>query len=370
MVIYDINGNRLTGATKALVDAGNPVDLLPAMKRRFNDSEGQGTWNNYSDDNLFMIAHISDLHTDPVRYDNFMKFVSDNSAYINVGIETGDLVDTPNASQFSTMTAKETYGIDLLKTVGNHEKKYSSTTMTNANIYSNWNLTTNTGLTYYYKDYASHNLRIIVLNCYDTDSNSSDEHFTQAQIDWFITALQGAITNGYGVIVCRHGCEYFLPEENDSPFYQRWNQWESFFSNVCSGTPIEDIIDAFKKGSSIDQTYTYTDGVDSITVSASFASKGEFIAYLCGHHHVDMIGYSRKYSDQLYLLVTCGCCVSNTRDGKWSAVCDVPRKAGTVTEDAFNVYSIDRVNKYVKVLRIGSDVNDKLETRKSAVFEY
>lgn len=364
MAIFDINGNVLIAEEKE-------IDLFPPMKRRFNDSRGSGTWNDYSVDNLFMIAHISDLHGDPTRYDRFLKFADDYSEYIDVAVVTGDLVDTPNSTQFGAMTAKETYDIDLLKTVGNHEKVFQNTSKTNDQIYALWNQETNTEKTYYYKDYEDYDLRIIAINPYDTDANGTDSHYTQTQLDWFVSALQGAITNEYGVIVLRHNFDGQKTTQNSNGFYQRWYQWSQVFSGLkCSGTPIEDIIDAFKNGTTLTQTYTYSDGVDSVSVNASFESQGEFIAYICGHYHADLVGYSPKYDDQLYLCVANGCLISDYRDGHWSAVCDMPRKLNTVTEDLFNLYSIDRANNLVKVMRVGADVNDRLEERKTAIFEY
>ncbi len=376
MSIYNIDGELVSSGDSGgkRLASGKPADILIAARKMYNDSEGAGTWGDYSKSDLFSIAHISDLHTDPTRYGNFLEFVSENADYIDASVVTGDFVDAPAAAQFSAMTAKETNGVAPLKVVGNHERYSGGTVMSNANIYANWGLTTNTGLTWYYTDYASHNIRVIVLNTYDTTATNSkagaDEHFSQAQIDWFITTLKDAATKGYSVIVCRHGMEYGMPIVNDKAFFQRWNQWEPFFSNVCDGTPIEDIIDAFKRGTSLAKTYTFSDTSESITVNATFATAGTFIAYMCGHHHVDNIGYSKKYADQLYLSVTCGCCVSDIRDGSWDSVQDLNRIPGTETEDAFNLYVIDATHKYVKVIRVGASVNDLLEERKCEVYSY
>ena len=369
-----LNALEQAGGVEGVIARNTEANnLIRSAKKMYNDSEGGGTYGSYSKNDLFAVAHISDLHTDPIRYENFLKFVAGNP-YINAAVITGDMVDAPLPAQFADMLAVETHGVKPLKVVGNHERYFSGTSMSNEDIYANWGLTTGTGLTYYCVDYASSGIRIIVLNAYDTTASDSKagaiEHFSQDQIDWFVATLQDSATKGYAVMVCRHSMEYGMPTTNDKAFFQRWNQWESMFSNVCSGTPIEDIVNAYRNGASLSQTYTFSDTGESITVDASFGTAGSFVAYMNGHHHVDNIGYSKKYPNQLYLSIACGVCVSNYRDGNWDTVSDLIRLAGTKTEDLFNVYVIDTTHKKVKVIRVGSDVNDLLEERKCEVYDY
>ena len=222
-----------------------------------------------------------------------------------------------------------------------------------------------------------------MLNQYDTSADTyMTEHFSQTQIDWFISTLKGAITNSYAVIVCMHACEiggsypayrapygsvYGYDGKSNAAFYQRFKQWEGEASlqNVCSGTPIEDIINAFKHGGAVDETYTFSDTETSITVDDSFSTAGTFIAYMIGHNHGDFIGQSSNYADQLYLNVCSG-------SAWYGNVSDLQRKddANEKSEDAFNVYVIDQTHKLVKVIRVGSNVNDILQERKMAVYSY
>ena len=71
--------------------------------------------------------------------------------------------------------------------------------------------------------------------------------------------------------------------------------------------------------------------------------------------HGDFVGYlDNTVHKQLVLNITCGnAFVSPWRDG----LGDLPRMAGTLVEDAFNIYGIDRVLGMVKIVRIGSNVN-------------
>ena len=367
MAIFNIDGNIISAEDGSTV---TPFYDFPALKYYFNDSVYESGLNRY---NLFTMAHISDLHNDPTRYDRFLKFASVNASFIDACAVTGDFVDIPTSAAFAEMTAKETYdNVDILKCVGNHEKKYSTTSMTNSQIYNNWGLVTNTAKVYYYKDYADYNIRVIAINPYDTDSNEADSHYTQTQIDWFINTLKSAITAGYAVIVLRHNFDGAKTVSNKNGFYQRFYWWDGHFTSdlKCSGTPIEDIVHAFQTGGSITQTYTYSDGVPSISVDTSFSSAGHFIAYLVGHYHADLTGYSPKYSNQLYLTVPQGVFASTIRSGSWTTASDLPRVENTRTQDAFNLYSFDTTHRTVKVCRVGSDTNDLLQKRSMTTFAY
>lgn len=367
MSIFDITGNRI-------VDTDNTTprtDGLASVRYHFNTTQGPNTWTTYNNYGLFTIAHISDLHNDPTRYDRFMRFLSDNKKYIDAGIVTGDLLDISTVAAFAEMTAKEVYDIDLIKCVGNHEKANSGNPLSDAQIYANWNQTTNTGKLYFYKDYVSKKIRLICLDVYDPVEG--DNHYQQAQIDWFINALKDAKTKGYTVIVARHNVEggYTNLNPNNKGFFQRWYQWAEIGSIYNRGTIIEDIVDAFKNGTSLNQTYTFTDSTPSITVNTSFSGNGDFACYLCGHYHGDFIGYSVVHPNQLYLSIAQGCLKSSIRPSvMWEQVSDLPRIEGEKSEDLFNVYGFDTTNKVIKVCRVGSDVNDILEERKFATYTY
>ena len=108
----------------------------------------------------------------------------------------------------------------------------------------------------------------------------------------------------------------------------------------------------------------------TISVVTNFASgfNGSFICYLVGHSHADTTGYSYAHPNQLYLLCPCSCLTPDYNNSgvyqgsgiySYGNECgDMPRVEGTRTQDCFNVYGIDTVNKIIKVVRVGSDLND------------
>lgn len=371
MAVFDIDG------TIARIDDGAqiaPVYDLTPLKYYFNDSIYQGRLNHY---NLFSVAHISDIHSDPIRYRRFLRFVDDNADYFNAAVFTGDLVVAPSLAEMQAMTAEEVFTkVPLLKCVGNHEKRFETTRMTNEQIYANWHQVTNTGKTYYYEDYPTQKIRIIALNPYDTEISEADSTFSQTQIDWFINTLKGAKTDNYAVIILRHNFDREKSVSNDYGFYQRFFWWDGHFETEmnCSGTPIEDIIHVFMTGGSINQTYTFENGAPSITANTSFFGNGHFIAYLIGHNHADLVGFSPKYSDQLYLAVAQAvfrATASPTHGSQsFTTASDIPRIADTKSQDLFNLYSFDTTKKQVKIIRIGASINDQLERREMAVIPY
>lgn len=375
MAIYDIDGNLIMPNDWTQCPQ---CDSLLQLKFHFNTTEGSGTYTCYNSYDNFVIAHLSDIHSDLIRYERFIKFVQANSSYIDAAIVTGDFVASASEAAFNELKAIEAKypSVNLIKVVGNHDRIGDPYVLyTSDQVYEFLNMSTNTGKPYYYIDFTSYGIRVIVLNNYDSAYEPKTAQYSQTQIDWLISTLKDAKTKGLAVLIGKHTFEGWEAAPNNKGFYQRWDQWHPMridSSNlVCSGIPVEDIIDAFKHGKAISQTYTYTDGTPSITVDTSFSGNGDFIAYMNGHCHMDLMGYSRTYSDQLYLNVSIGSHgATNYPQLKMTEeATDIPRD-DEKNQDLFNVYGIDKKNRIVKVCRVGADVNDILEERKVAVFEY
>lgn len=344
-------------------------DILSSKKHFAMHSTG---WRPNSATNLFTLAHLSDIHTDSKRYRNFAEFVN-GVDYINAAIGTGDFVIAGEEKQFAYMKSVK-FNKDFIKVVGNHER--ARTENTRAFVYKQLGLNTNTGKLYYYQDYPEYKIRIIVLNQYDTDESAAvnpNEHYSQEQIDWLIDVLKDSRQKDFAVMIAMHApFMEKLPKSNNKGFYQRQYSWMKFMDTNISGPIIEEIVNAFKHGSSIRETYSYVDMPDmKVTVDASFSGNGTFIAYLSGHEHGDFIGYSTFFPDQLHLNMNVSCCMPEFADYNFGEeVSDLARVEGTVTEDCFNVYSFDIENKLVKVVRVGSSVNDLMEDRKKACYTF
>lgn len=368
--------------------------------------------------NNFVVAHGSDFHTDKTRWRNFLDFGEGVSA-IDLLVATGDFV----AQECVSGTDQIDYMMDelddanitkdILLVTGNHDR-YGLTDAQTAGAFdlAGRGLRNDNDNSYYYVDYPNNNnekgtgpygpssmpdmpspnidtLRFIVMNQYDADTTSrtilsKDYHFSEAQITWLLNLLSDTPATT-GVIVVMHGRDgVTIPSAQGKKFGQRHYIWQRSNSSLTYGTDtlIEDIINAWRNGTSINKTYTLTDsgGSSTLTVQKSFLTAGSFICYMIGHSHADMIGYSSKYPDQLYLHCPCSCHTpdfnnsgelnGSNRYSYGNEVGDMPRRLGDRTQDCFNVYGIDTVNKVIKVVRVGSDINDLGDDKRMDWYEY
>ena len=130
--------------------------------------------------------------------------------------------------------------------------------------------------------------------------------------------------------------------------------------------PIKTIVDAFISKTSLSTSYAENsingNNGETVTINADFsqvASGAEFICYMTGHRHRDNIGYVNSTTNkQLCLnIITSNCHYPKTVGLSFAEGSDIPRGDRGLTQDAFNVYCIDRRNGYVKIARVGASVN-------------
>ena len=330
-----------------------------------------------------VISHISDTHGDHARYANFMA-LSDHYG-VDCAINSGDVanISASDGFQYFTGEIKKYPNVPTIVCMGNHEI-YSTNELAYSNFYKPfadaYDYELSTAKTYYYVDLDDADLRIIALNIYEPRQPGYNCCISKDQIDWFIETLADTPA-GYGVIVVAHCSEKLIAKDNTYPnFYSSDapTDWTTRFDNI-TGNPISTIVDAFISGTSITGSYTQTikdtvnpsTNVDvTVNYSADFTSKNtgaEFIAYINGHTHYDMVGYlSDTTNTQLSLNITHGAGGQyyNTQD-------DIPRGNGRGSvQDAFNLYVIDRTAGKVIVCRIGSNKTYDLTDRKIMPIPY
>ena len=217
---------------------------------------------------------------------------------------------------------------------------------------------------YYYYDWDEYGIRLIVLYNYGSpyDSKEHDalvmsrgtECYDQKQINWLISTLNST-PEGYAVVIMQHGqpekslrvdCNFsqpsIVPTGNGTGCYKRAS---------IKGA----IVDAWIHGTALSKTYKpegrYSDILPEIRVEADFTARGtgEFICYLTGHEHADIVARLKEYPEQITI------CFAATAGGdyqnEWS---DLPRVAGDRSEDAITVVSFDTYLKRINTVRIGS----------------
>ena len=330
-----------------------------------------------------IIAHTSDVHGDIVRLNRFADFCDDYG--VDFGAITGDVVaflPSDGANYFHNIINNHN---TLFGTcIGNHEVRANISDAEVFNYYyapiaSKIGNTTNKN--YYYIDIADKAMRIISISLYEegvplsSGARMSNQHLSSEQLAWLCNTLL-ATPSGYGVMIMMHTTQGSLSYNSEYPiFFQQPNKWSSSGNTSIQGRPIYDIVDAFISKTAINKSYTQTGTPSTLTVSADFSNVNsgvEFIAYMVGHWHQDAIGYiTTSTNRQLMLNVTCTNAIYGGTDyGYLADLCDMKRNPNTQSQDAFNVYIIDRDNKKVKVVRIGANLTYQMTERKYAEYPY
>lgn len=336
-----------------------------------------GVNNNGSLTKLPVFAHTSDTHGDMTRLDAMMRYC--DFLGLDAAFVTGDIVAyRPGDSLEYALDVAKKHDTPLLPCVGNHDvydvtAEADQSAMFKGLIDKAGGVYSATYPTYFYKDFTAKNIRVISLNLYETTHSGHNCNFTQTQAEWFISTL-AATPAGYGVLVLFHMPEGAVDKETGKDeFYQEIaNTWDTQGGMSLTGGPISKIVDAFISRTS--DTITYTSKGVSITVTADFtavATGAEFIAYLNGHEHIDRVGYLNGTTNrQLNLNVTCGIAIYGSTYPYLANMSDVPRATRGATQDAFNVYAIDRTAKEVRIARVGSNFSGDFRDRKYMAIAY
>jgi len=284
--------------------------------------------------NPFKLLHFSDIHAATANLQRLVAMNESLGSTIDDCICTGDMV-TNNYSETCMDFWDSVDGAEnILMVVGNHDLAdgqhgYSSDQIGQTVAYqkyfapylSNWGVTmAGENLTYWYKDYASRNVRLIGLNYLLTGDALT------AQNTWLAARLAEAKTAGYTVVIAEHTppSSYISKECNFEAIGIGWGYNEF-------PTSIQDVVKDFVDGG------------------------GKFACYIGGHAHCDHVGYNSNYPTQLFICITTAMTTGNDNDQS--------RTNGTKSQDAANVIMVDTVTQTVKLIRVGADMDCYLRGR-------
>ena len=129
---------------------------------------------------------------------------------------------------------------------------------------------------------------------------------------------------------------------------------------------IPDIVKAWSKRESINETYSYVGNsqwpagltyMTDVRANYNFAnSKGKFGFYLCGHMHINLAVKATVsgYENQTMIVVDTGSCENyQTGSNEWNAA----RRLNTVSQDAVFGIVFNTDNRTVGIVRIGADTD-------------
>ena len=278
------------------------------------------------------LLHFSDIHGDAKRLQNIINFKNYYSDYIADIIHTGDMVEyySTDGIEFWEADGAE----KILNTIGNHDTLVGSTwiglTMEEAySTYfapyiSNWEVVGTSGKTYYYKDYTTNKVRLIVLDIM---------HQSAEQLSWFTSTLASAKTAGLHVIVAVHSRAHWL-------FDSHVTAWDDkplvpSYTNGYNDTSASD----YPENLSDD----YASAVDDFLNDGGF-----FVCWIHGHTHHKMFAQLQTHPNQLDVSVE----NAGIPNFAWTYV--KARIDGTKSEDCFNILAVDTDSKILRIMAVGA----------------
>lgn len=256
---------------------------------------------------------------------------------------------------------------------------------------------------YWHKDYAAQKIRLIGLDCLHRFDGIIDpttgaivatglKWTTNEQELWLIEKLNETLNSnnaayGYSVVIC---CHY--PLDNFDGNNEEWDDTthKFIYNQKSTGGRIMDhktgdvvnfhwentlsYISALKfnmnnrvdSGYSQEQPYpNYTQGTTNNVGEILKAWKlrgGKFVAWLCGHVHVDFMWYPTKYPDML--------CVVLDQAGHLRDIGTGDRNNNLKSRTCANYISIDTQNGLIKIVRIGYTMNKLMNSHQYMCYDY
>lgn len=193
---------------------------------------------------------------------------------------------------------------------------------------------------YGFKDYTDKKVRVVFLNAFDlpfTSKNGvydydflSQSGFQNAQLNWLANTAFSLPDETWQVMIFSHAPLSGSFGNDDSG-----RGIKQFNTDVVIG-----LVNALQNGSS----YTLKDSERElpVDVTANFTSQGSIkvIGFISGHVHEDNQMVFRSIN-----------CIETTCS--WATPLNDQRVADTITEDAWDVFSVDTVNHHIYIKRFG-----------------
>ena len=290
--------------------------------------------------------YFSDIHSDNENLLRIKAFKDAYAGYISDVIQTGDLIGGSFSDGMPSAYANCT---EFINTIGNHDAMNREGTPPNhqwvlvpsKDVYdsvikpyvANWGVTQPSGADangycYFHKDYTSAKVRLIVVDCMHADA---------VQVSWFESILADAKTNGFHVVVATHYPPFNAVHDKSNPF-DAIDHDLNIAGVIASAFPaaIQEFID----------------------------NGGQFVSWLCGHIHQDVMGVGVDYPKQLAISIATA---SVSPSGIYS---EMERSNGNRTQDCFNLVAIDTTTKTLKIMRIGADYDRYMKRKNTLSWDY
>ena len=293
------------------------------------------------------LVHFSDIHGDEDSLRRIVSHAAGFLADVDDVLCTGDLVDAQWSHDFDYWAAAGADGV--LSVMGNHDEIADRSNWNDVANYKtmaecyerymapyveSWGVTYQASKTYWHKDYGSA-VRLIALDLVQ-DYLANDAE----QMAWFAARMDEARSAGLAVVVAEH----FPPHAREAvPGVGAWYDSDYSEGEVARWVPRE----------------AWQQAVEDFKTAG-----GEFICWMTGHTHADLICRNRNFPSQIFLTV-------DTATPKKSApYSDTGRAIGAPTQDLFNVVGFDTVHKLIRIVRIGAAENMFMQSKKALCVNY
>lgn len=304
--------------------------------------------------NPVVLAHISDIHGNWSNVRRFVEFTQHHAAYIDGLLNTGDTPVGLFTDGFYNSLVLGNIVANIMNVVGNHDtrgsdgwQQYVGVSVYNALIapyVSNWGVTQPTdaaanGYCYYYKDYSTQSLRLIVVDIMGYDATEDA---------WLASVLANARSNGYHVVIATH-----FAGGRDSE-----HQEENAFNVMACNYSTLQITSGNASGLYGYNSLAY---MMTPTVKSFIDNGGIFVGYIQGHYHLDFVAKLAEDSRQLIYAIGSSK-VGETRDYN--------HVGATRMQDEFQIISIDTFKNTIRLFKVGANIDEFGREKNSICVNY
>ena len=317
---------------------------LDNAKRKANS----GAYSSLTSPEIFTLAHFSDIHGSAVGVKLVQDFKNTYADKLDDVICTGDLV-VDKISDGLAFWNDNSDGSFLIG-IGNHDSLGSNgwaNPVSQQTLYEtyiepyedNWGAEIVSNHSYWYKDYDDKKIRLI-----SVDATIFDTTEQVAQMTWLVSALSGAKENGYSVVGAIH-----FP-----PIPSKFQKISCNFSSLLHNTATD-----------MTQYAWYTKCGDILGAVDDFIDGGgDFVCWLSGHTHFDVVSYDSDHPKQLFITISTA---STSLRGTFEERASIDYEPYKIL---LNAVCVDTVRKYIKVLRYGAEWDDCLRHTGACVIKY
>lgn len=365
--------------SKGIVSMNNDV-LTYVNAGCKNAINASGTRNK---DRQLGVLVFADVHGSQRQTERAVEYLRETEAldfFVNLGDTAGSYYNDTDGTWYSDIV--NTSEKPIYTILGNHDvwtqSLDTSVAPTLTDVYNKWIAPTTdkmegygeSTLPYYSLQDDTHKLYFIFWNDYGITNNTIVDGsykyrrdlicFSQDQINWLITQLNG-IPTGYHLVFVRHAtCGATTVVDT---VWSDANAATGAIASPYDYNIIPDIINAWVNGSTLTQAYapstSYSD-FDTLSVNADFTARGNgiFVCYLCGHAHRDYVVTIDAYPSQKAIGFA-----SDSYDNYNNYGSDLPRENDTKSMDAISVFSVDTTNREISLVRVGSNITIEFVNR-------